>query len=337
MKNRCIAFAVLLFLNCSFSNCFLLMKNDSQETNIETNQNDVTNDYGNYIRVGPWIYFSHPNDERRLYRMQFDGSSIEKIGLTADIDKLGWLSSDSAYLYGASFGELYKISLINPCEVHILKDSGVYSPILQNNNIYYLDFLKGFKLFKIKKDASNLELIIDDLVASPIVHKLRIYYRNEKDNHSLYRIEFDGSNKTKLNNVRTWCPVFFNNEVYFMNNSDSGKLYQMNLEKLTMEKLSEERFVCPVFISNGWLYLIQRDIGANKLIKLKIDPKDTKSFDLVFDPNPEYIENIYLREPYLIIETSEFLTNPSNDVVSNVPMSVYKISLDGSIIEKMIP
>lgn len=137
--------------------------------------------------------------------------------------------------------------------------------------IYYVDYSKGMKLYKMKSDATNQTKLEDRFVASFCIIDDWIYYTVKVDgsqviNVDIYKMKLDGTSKTQIvqgNWIRSFYVV--GNSIIYMEESQSArdgdeviepwtrKLRSINIDG-TEKKLLGDNNLYVDAIQDGWVY-----------------------------------------------------------------------------------
>ena len=131
---------------------------------------------GFYIQ-GDWIYYSTPSQLGSLYKMKLDGSDNKKV---ADINgSIAYINDN--YIY------------YNEIDSEALKTYG-----LKQTQQYYI-YSEG-PLYRMRKDGTERQIIIEDKVSNVYVRGKYIYYKPSAitDNTEFYKVDLNGNHQVKL-------------------------------------------------------------------------------------------------------------------------------------------
>lgn len=155
------------------------------------------------VVVMDWIYYSVP--QLGIFKIKTDGTG--KMQLTRDVVVLPFsIENNSIYFSLNSY---------------TVKDSDV-------------------GLYKVDLNGSNRVKLTGDDCGNILVDKDWIYYRNTSDNSTLYRIKKDGTQRQKLLDLPLSCFNISDNAVYYVTykDSNSNNIYKLNLLDNKISKLT---------------------------------------------------------------------------------------------------
>lgn len=158
-----------------------------------------------FFLYGDWIYYHNFTDDNKLYKIKIDGTEKTKV-------------SDEKFCNYFFNGQL------------IIDDGWIY--YVKHNSE---DQLFEGKLYKMRTDGSDNQLIIDSLVGIINIYKDYIFYSNAEDNNRIYRINKDGSNKKIISNLSVYCINIVGDYLYCHSYSSLDLVHMMNLDGIELE------------------------------------------------------------------------------------------------------
>ncbi|WP_236291477.1 stalk domain-containing protein [Paenibacillus allorhizoplanae] len=184
------------------------------------------NQVGTVYVDGDWIYYTHPMDERKIYKMKLDGSMNTKIG---DVVSSNHLIVDKDWIYFSTFEIIG-----HPRDYNLSPDNGVYKMKTDGSGLVKLlsgisianMSITGDSIYYTKQfDASNVNMVKTDGTGNQLAYKSvwnyqilgdTIYYNQESRLPvDFYEMKLDGSNKRKLmRNISSRYQVI-NNSLYY--------------------------------------------------------------------------------------------------------------------------
>ncbi len=231
------------------------------------------------------IYFANPNDGMQLYRMNPDGSEIEKIS----DDSAAFINADENYIYYArsgdnsesyfSFLNVYTHSLCRlrrdgRGEVVVLDTDPCMYASLVGNYIYYIHYntTEASSLYSIKNDGEEKRQVFPQTYFTCCTDGQYIYYNGLENDHNVYRLDTATLAQTLVYEGNCWMPIVEDNYVYFMDCDNSYSLARADLttgEKITLVN----EWVDCFNVHNGVIYF-QRNSSEPAFCSVNTDGSD---------------------------------------------------------------
>lgn len=272
----CIVF-LLLFLGL-----FSIMKDQTKVNPDGTVGNTAgnLNNSGLFCEADGKIYFSNAYDNGTLYRMNTDGTDIEKM-----LDsKVKSLCADENYLYYAQQSASGKAGLgyirstygiyrapFNMRNIICLTRDTAFDMQLVNNHVYYTTTGdNGPEFRKVKIDKSE-NLLIENLAINPsCVFDDAIFYNGVDTNHYLYSMDPDTNASYIVWQGNLWDPVYDNGYIYYMDVANNYRLCRYSLAKDQVEILTHDRIDC-FNVGGGYIYYQANSASSPALKKMNPD------------------------------------------------------------------
>ena len=248
------------------------------------NGNTAGNLYNNglFCEYGNYIYFANPDDGNRLYRMNRNGSDMEKICN----DSVASINVDENYIYYVRTGgdstsdfsffhyntnSLCKIRRDGKGDVIILDEAPALYASLVGNYIYYLhyDTETATTLYRVKIDGEGMQQVSTEPYFTCATNGQYIYYNGLDGDHNIYQYDTATGSQSLLYKDNCWMPIVEGNYVYFLDLNDNYSLAKVDLT--TQEKTT----ICDDFVEcfnlyNGTIYF-QRSGKEPALCKVDVD------------------------------------------------------------------
>ena len=149
------------------------------------------------------------------------------------------------------------------------------------------------------------KLLSNSTASNLIINNNSIFYKNLSDSSKLYILNIDSGNNSKLIDLSIDSFVLHNNGILFSNSNDNNNIYSLNLSTLESKKiLNTVSSNLKQYDDN--IYFINSSSG-NSLYKLISNGEDS-SFQST-EIFPEFVNNYYLNEQALFIESASDLYN----------------------------
>jgi putative cell wall-binding protein len=226
---------------------------------------------------GDYIYYINYKGAKQkncFYRMKKDGTERQQV--TSDTPICVNFQDGNIYYIKYDTTDvdnfrMYKIKEDGTGKQAIGNQHGMYLK-LKDNWLYYANIDDGYKLYKMRTDGSDKQLLCED----PAVNYMNIvddwiYYCNNEDNNNLYKIKLDGSEKQKLNSTNSRNISILGNYIYYsaVDEDYKGSLYKMKLDGSENKMLSDVDCSTAVEVHNDYIYCC----GANSkgIYRIKTD------------------------------------------------------------------
>lgn len=159
-----------------------------------------------FFLYGDWVYYQSPLDEKKLYKIKVDGTEKTKV-------------SDEAFPYYLHEGQF----------------------IVDEGWIYYVQHIGGEtlpfkgKVYKMRTDGTEKQLVIDNNVGDINMNEDYIFYSNTDDNYKLYKIKKDGSDNRKISDLEACNVNILGSYIYCNKLQTIHSFYMMNLDGVELE------------------------------------------------------------------------------------------------------
>lgn len=254
VKAVIISVAVILVIGIAIFFYAGSSKFEYNEDGAKGNTNGNLYNEGLFCQYGDEVYFSNPDDNGALYKMNVDGTEFEKLS----DDSSSYINVCNDYVYYKKFNNqdnkdsllsrtLYGIVRLelgkNTTEV--IHNGKIDCMTLCGNYVYYryYDDETLFSLRKVKIDGEEDDLINKEDYAPIAVYNKEIYFTNVSDNHNIMALD------TKNDKIRTvasgnfYMPDIYNGKLYFIDLGNDRKLTVMDLSTKEKKILSEDKVI----------------------------------------------------------------------------------------------
>jgi hypothetical protein len=183
----------------------------------------ISSDVLSFYIQGSWIYYISSTHPGALYKMKLDGSSSKKI---ADISGPIMYINDNYIYFIETDNESTKSN---------------NKPQIQN---YYVG--NAGRLFRIRKDGSEKELVFDDKIVNIFVRNHYIYYTpfsntmDINENSKLYRTDLNGKHKIEFP-LKGFFIGIVDKWIYYTDNKN-GEVYRTTLDLKKEQKIETDIF-----------------------------------------------------------------------------------------------
>jgi hypothetical protein len=195
--------------------CRILLDGGSKE--------NISNEVLSFYIQGDWIYYVSPSHLGTLYKMKLDGRDSKKV---TDING--------------------PVAYINENYIYY---TAIDTKFLNNGNPglteqYYL-YNEG-PLYRVRKDGTDRELVIDDRIFNIYVRKSYIYYQpfsesiSVIENRKAYRTDLNGGNKTELPLEGNFLGMV--GKWIYYSAPEGYELYRTTLDFKKMQKIETDLF-----------------------------------------------------------------------------------------------
>lgn len=146
--------------------------------------------------VGEWIYYCSESEAGKPYKMKTDGTGRKHL----NVFPTRCISVDGDWIYyqnGADKSSLYRMDLNGENNQKISDVTSYRLDInISGDYVYVIGEYPTLGLYKVKKDGSGSEKMLEDQLSYLNVVGEWVYYTNYKD--GIYRMKTDGTEKQKL-------------------------------------------------------------------------------------------------------------------------------------------
>lgn len=209
------------------------------------------NNHGLFCEADGYVYFSNSYDQRKLYRMNLDGTEVKCI---ADVpveyinvygNQVFFFQTPGADNQVFGLGGLYGV-----CSTDTKGKSGmnninkaiVNSLILYGPNLYYqhYDQAEGLRVYRADPNTKEKVELSDKRVFLTTPYNGKFLTYNEENNFFLSAFNpATGQIELVDQEARVYNVIVEGNYVYYMNIDDSYKIYRMNLSNYEKEKITD--------------------------------------------------------------------------------------------------
>ncbi len=199
------------------------------------------------------VYFSNPNDDESLYKMDMEGETFEKLYGSS----VSYINIYNDYIYFKKYNTntknvLQSRSRYGICRMEIgdtivetLHNGKIDGMTLCGNYIYYRNYNddKVFSLYKVKIDGEEDEKLSDEAYLPLAVSNKKIYFANIKENHHLMVLDTQDDSIYKIATGNFYMPDIYNDNLYFVDCDNNRKLTCMNLKSYEKTVLTDDSVI----------------------------------------------------------------------------------------------
>jgi hypothetical protein len=224
-------------------------------------QGNVANG-GIAVREGSTVYFANFADNQRLYRVQTDGSALERM----TDESVSNLNFSDGWIYFCNFDEEDRIYRIRPdgtgmTRVYKWKSQDVS---LSGGWLFLSNGNDHDRIYRVRADGKQELQLNADESENLSLGGGWIYYVNATDGDRLYRIRTNGTERGAV--VETPVSTIIADETgVFFTTADEGILYRMEHDATTPMKILDQAFGLPNIL-DGKIYY-QMDDGSLGVMK----------------------------------------------------------------------
>lgn len=224
------------------------------EDNVTGNTTGNLYNEGLFCEYGEYVYFSNPDDNGALYRMNKEGTEFEKLY----DDNTSYICIYNDWVYYKKFNSTQnKDKLFSRVLYGIqrLKSKGGNSTMLHNgkidcmmlcgNYVYYryYDDETLFSLRKVKIDGKEDTLISDEDYQPIAVWNGKIYFTDTAATHNLMVLDTADDSIRTLAEGNFYMPDVYNGYVYFIDLENNRKLTRMSMSTREKEVLTSDSVI----------------------------------------------------------------------------------------------
>lgn len=294
-----------------------------KEKNDGSSKIKLSDDIAQKIWIqGDYIYYINYRGEYQkssFYRMKNNGT--EKGQLTTDMPTCVNFQGD--YIYYIKYDNT-SIDNLKICKIKkdgtgkqvIGNERGMYLSV-KDDWLYYADLDDGSKIYKMRTDGSDKQLLCRDSALNYMnVVGDWIYYCNSDENNNLYRVKIDGSGKQKLNNSNSRNINIVGSYIYYsaMDENDNGSLYKMKVGGSENKMLSNIDCSTAVAVHGDYIYCT--GFNSKGIYRIKNDGTGYESIS-----KNRYVISLCVTGNYIYY--IEFTSG-------NVNSRLYRMNLDGT-------
>lgn len=284
MKKKIIFGAIILVV--AVLGIFLFFKNRFTYNDENVMGNTAGNLYneGLFCEYEDTVYFANPYDEYNLYKMNSDGSNVEKvygdrayyINVANDYiyyERFNYKSGVEVVFRGSLYGLFrYKDGDSKPEELH----NGIVDNVaLCGNNLYYrrYDDINLYQLSKVKIDGDDDKVLSDSDYTPIAVSNGNIYFTEVDGSHDLLRLNTDTDTVTVFKEGNFYMPIICGNFVYYIDLDNNRTLTRMNLTNDDTQIIAEDKVVNYNLSENEGVifYQAENSVEEHKLVRIDLE------------------------------------------------------------------
>jgi hypothetical protein len=219
-------------------------------------QGNVANG-GIAVREGSTVYFANFADNQRLYRVQTDGSALERM----TDESVSNLNFHDGWIYFCNFDDEDRIYRIRPdgtgmARVYKWKSQDVS---LSGGWLFLSNGNDHDRIYRVRADGKQELQLNGDESENLSLGGGWIYYVNATDGDRLYRIRTNGTGRTAIGDSAVSTLIADETGVFFTT-ADDGTLYRLEHDATTPVKALDQAFGLPNIL-DGRIYY-QMDDGT---------------------------------------------------------------------------
>lgn len=290
---------ILIIVNTANS---LMARVPSNDISVTGNTAGNLNNGGLFAEDDGKVYFSNAYDGGRLYSMNPDETEMKR--LTGS--KVNSINVGGKYLYyymdnsngGTGFGYVIRSygvyrSRLDGSRLKCLDRSAATTLLLSGDYVYYQRYNnKEFtKLYKVKIDKSDMQLISDVIINPNACDNGTIYFNGTEKDHYLYGLDTRTDSIYTVYQGNLWYPAYHSGYIYYMDVSSNYRLCRYSLANNTVEILTTDR-VDTFNVGDFFIYYQKNSSDSPALMRMELDGSNP---EIVAEGN---YENINLTSSY---------------------------------------
>ena len=172
-----------------------------------------------------WIYFCNFDDEDRIYRIRPDGTGMARVYKWKSQD----VSLSGGWLFlsnGNDHDRIYRVRADGKLELQLNGDESE-NLSLGGGWIYYVNATDGDRLYRIRTNGTGRAAVGDTAVSTLIADETGVFYTTADDG-TLYRLEHDATTPVKALDQAFGMPNILDGRIYYQ--MDDGTLGVMNTD-----------------------------------------------------------------------------------------------------------
>lgn len=227
------------------------------------------------------IYFSNPNDDGSLYKMDLNLSNFKKIY----DDKAGYINSVGSYLYYvrmnyAKENNTSSVLNFNNKGIYRMKPNGSSIKMLYNdpsgivnvygNTVYYQHYNKseGLSFYSVGIDGIEDKMVMDNGILPLSIQNNILYYSGVEKDHNIYTRNLSTGSNQLLYTGNTYAPIVVGNYIYFLSLDHNYAIHRINIDGSNVTQVVTSRVSTFNITSDGKYLYYQVDDGNNNGIYL---------------------------------------------------------------------
>lgn len=214
-----------------------------------------------------WVYYVSQNNDNHLYKIRTNGK--DKLKIINDEANCLTVSGEWAYYVNNGDWGLYKIRTDGAGKTKII-DESVRSINPRNDWIYCCVPSDENKIYKIKTDADEQQIVPVDNAFNVMVDGEWIYYQDSRDGYRMHKVNaFEPQIDTAITGDEVFSMNVTGDWIYYINRSDGNRIYKVRMDGSSRTRLNN---CCSIFINvaGDWVYYINSSKG-NKMYRVRID------------------------------------------------------------------
>ncbi len=209
---------------------------------------------GLFCQYDDKIYFSNPDDHRKLYVMDKDGKHLKK--LNDDIPT--YINADEHYLYYAKnnltdtdqfaflhvdTNSLVRINRKHPGQIKILDPNPSLNVCLVGNYIYYIhyDEESASTLYRVRIDGKEKEQINKTPLIPACCKERYLYFCGGENNSYIYAYNTDNSARMLYLDYNSYHAIIEGNSVYLIDVENNYRLIRIQYSSKEITVLCPDR------------------------------------------------------------------------------------------------
>lgn len=229
------------------------------------------------------VYFANPYDDNSLYKMDLDGSNVEKLhGDTVSYinvandniyyERFNYESGVEAVFRGSLYG-VYRLE-DGDSKSNELNTGLVKSLVLCDNTIYYLSYNEDdlFEMRAVDIDGKNDRKIADKAYLLACVSNGNLYFAEVEGNHNLLKLNTETGIISTYKDGNFYMPIVSKEYIYYIDLNNDRKLCRMKMTDDSVEVLSDEKVVNYNLSEkdNVLFYQVENSVEDHRLMKMTL-------------------------------------------------------------------
>lgn len=274
--------ALLVIATLITATIFITKSRQIPENAPETigNSSGNLNNEGLFCEQDGVIYFANTNDNHYLYRMNSDGTDLQRI-IDVPVAYIN-AAGDYIYFYYVDQGDakfmgftgnmrgIYRIDKKGKDDLTCLHrcTSGIVS--LLGNKLYYqhYDNTEGMTLYASSLDGKDKGQLVKEIINPACILYGNIYYPDQTNLFMLNEYRPGSTVTNKYLDIQMYNPTACGDYIYYMSVNDNYCLYRYNLFDRSITKITAERI--DTFNVYGDMIFYQRNENP-ALIRVRAD------------------------------------------------------------------
>ncbi len=229
------------------------------------------------------IFFSNPDDNGRLYRMDSDGQNIRKI----NDDTVMYINADDHYIYyvrnnekGKSEYSFFTFNNNSLCRIPrkggsitvLDKNPCIYASLI-GNEIYYLSYTSesATSLYKVRIDGGRPEQVMEQYVFTCSSIGPYFYYNGMKSDGNLYRYNTQTGRSEMMYECSSYKPIAVSeNDIYYMDAMQDCALLHTNISMSNPTVITSDPVDC-YNVYGSYIYYQKNSATDPALCRVKND------------------------------------------------------------------